>query len=107
MKTYIDYTDLIKYNELGIPKDPDNRHYQQFLKEIESGEAELIPYIPPAPTWSDIRFKRDNLLKESDWVGLTDVNLPNKQDWLDYRQALRDIPQDFANPEDVVWPSKP
>nr|WP_123950601.1 phage tail assembly chaperone [Vibrio crassostreae] len=24
-----------------------------------------------------------------------------------YRQALRDIPQTFTNPEDVVWPQKP
>ncbi|MGC3834992.1 phage tail assembly chaperone [Moritella viscosa] len=24
-----------------------------------------------------------------------------------YRQALRDIPQTFNNPDDVVWPTKP
>lgn len=24
-----------------------------------------------------------------------------------YRQALRDIPQTYTNPEDVVWPQKP
>jgi len=24
-----------------------------------------------------------------------------------YRQSLRDLPQTFANPEDVVWPTKP
>ncbi|CAK1887443.1 Phage tail assembly chaperone [Vibrio crassostreae] len=24
-----------------------------------------------------------------------------------YRQALRDIPQTYSNPEDVVWPQKP
>jgi Phage tail assembly chaperone protein len=27
--------------------------------------------------------------------------------WSAYRQALRDIPQDFDNPEDVVFPEVP
>lgn len=58
-------------------------------------------------TMDSVRQKRNALLKESDWVGLTDVNIPNKQAWLDYRQALRDLPQTFSKPEEVVWPNKP
>jgi len=30
-----------------------------------------------------------------------------RQRWLDYRQALRDIPQQKGFPFDVVWPEKP
>lgn len=108
MKTYIDYTDLIRYNELGIPKDPANRHYQQFLEELKKGEAELVPYVPPAPTWEEIRAQRDQLLIQSDWTTLPDAQpKPNKEAWLTYRQTLRDITKTYSSPEAVVWPTKP
>lgn len=58
-------------------------------------------------TMDSVRVKRNVLLKESDWVGLTDVNISNKEAWLSYRQVLRDIPQTFSAPEEVVWPNKP
>jgi len=57
--------------------------------------------------WVTVKDKRYNLLQCSDWTGLNDVSLPNKQQWVEYRQALRDIPQNFTNPGDVVWPEKP
>ena len=107
MKTYNDHNDTIVFDGLWIPKDPANRHYAQFLEELEEGKAELVPYIPPAPTWEQIRVQRDGLLAASDWTALKDVKLSNEQAWLDYRQALRDIPTTFANPFEVVWPIKP
>ena len=71
-------------------------------------QPEPEPEPQPEPiTWDTIRGQRNGLLYESDWVGLSDSNPPNKQAWLDYRQALRNIPQTFSNPEDVVWPQKP
>ena len=108
MKIYIDYnSDYIKFDESFIPKDKTNRDYATFLKELENREAELVPYTPPAPTWEDIKIKRNGLLIETDWLSFPDVTHPNRQAWLDYRQALRDIPQNFTNPQDVVWPVKP
>jgi hypothetical protein len=108
MKTYIEHTDTIHFNGLWIPKSPDNRHYQQFLEEQKNGEAELIPYTLPAPTWEQIRSQRDSLLVQSDWIGITDAQpKPNKEAWLDYRQALRDITITYSKPEDVIWPTKP
>lgn len=59
------------------------------------------------PTWNDIRSKRDILLKETDWAALPDVNFDLKQSWLVYRNKLRNIPQKFKSPEEVVWPEKP
>jgi hypothetical protein len=38
------------------------------------------------------RKHRDYLLKECDWVTCSDLNLPNKDEWITYRQALRDLP---------------
>ena len=108
MKTYIDYKNTIRSETGWIPKDPANRHYQQFLEEQAKGEAELIPYVPPAPTWEEIRAQRDVLLKDSDWSVASDATpKPSKEAWLTYRQALRDIPQTFSKPEEVVFPDKP
>jgi hypothetical protein len=109
-KQYINFDDIncIKFENSWIPKNPSNRHYQQFLEEQKREEAELIPYTPPAPTWEQIRAQRDSLLKETDWIGVSDAQpKPNKDAWLNYRQALRDITKIFSQPEDVVWPTKP
>lgn len=108
MKTYFEYIDAIYFEGLWIPKDSANRDYQQFLEEQAKGEAELVPYVPPAPTWEQIRAERNNLLKESDWVGTTDAQpKPSKEVWLTYRQALRDITKTYSSPEAVIWPQKP
>jgi len=56
--------------------------------------------------WESIRGFRNRLLSESDWTQLSDSPL-EKILWANYRTELRNIPQNFATPEDVIWPSKP
>ena len=108
MKTYIDHNNVIFFNDSWISKNSTNRHYQQFLEEQKNGEAELIPYTPPAPTWEEIRGQRDGLLTQSDWAIISDATpKPSKEAWLSYRQALRDITVTYSSPEAVVWPTKP
>ena len=83
---------------------------QMYGKEIvPNSEGYPVSVVPPdpVPTWDTVRAKRNVLLTESDWTDLPNTPLSNKQEWLDYRQALRDIPSTFTNPEDVVWPTKP
>jgi hypothetical protein len=109
MKTYYDINEYkIKLGKRCIPKKTDHWDYIQFLQELEKGEAELVPYVAPAPTWEQIRSQRDALLKDSDWSVAGDATpKPSKEAWLTYRQALRDIPTTFKTPEEVVWPKKP
>ena len=58
--------------------------------------------------WKDIRAKRDGLLNASDWAVMPDSPVADKQVWLDYRTALRDLPQTYsADPDSVVWPVAP
>jgi tail assembly chaperone len=59
--------------------------------------------------WAAIRRHRDELLSASDWTQLNDAVMTSEEKlaWSAYRQALRDIPQDFDNPEDVVFPEVP
>ena len=69
-------------------------------------------WLDPAPltlTWDDVRSSRDGLLAACDWTMAADAPLdePTREAWRDYRQALRDVPETFASPDDVVWPTKP
>lgn len=64
--------------------------------------------------WAAVRAYRNSLLTACDWTQIPDVPMDEKQraDWQDYRQALRDIPQQLgdgkpASPDDVVWPDSP
>ena len=51
------------------------------------------------------RAKRDDLLKETDHYGLSDVTMSD--DMTAYRQALRDVPQQEGFPGTITWPTKP
>ena len=57
--------------------------------------------------WKIIRERRDFRLKETDWTQVADVPDGIKTKAKEYRKKLRDIPQDFDNPDEVVWPEKP
>ena len=75
-------------------------------EEIEESNASQVE-----AKWYSVRFTRNNLLKESDIEIVSDkwdvMDSSLKSAWSDYRKALRDIPQTYSNPDDVVYPSKP
>ena len=58
-------------------------------------------------SWDQVRSKRDQALLECDWRAGKDVVLSTS--WKEYRQALRDLPQDHAESNDAAdaWPVKP
>ena len=56
--------------------------------------------------WIMLRSKRDELLKNSDLTQLGD-SPSNAVKWKAYRKLLRDLPTDYSNADDVVWPEKP
>jgi len=57
--------------------------------------------------WEEVRAERDKDLAESDWRALKDVVLSTP--WRDFRQALRDLPQNHAEANDAAdaWPTPP
>ena len=59
--------------------------------------------------WGEIRAKRNQLLKDSDYIMFPDITISaeKKEEWETYRQSLRDIPQDYDSPDEVVYPDKP
>ena len=91
-------TDL---NCIGTPID--NNVLQEAILESRTFVAKNI-----------IRRERNRLLLASDWVILSDVNLANKNEWITYRQQLRDITttQNItmdSNGEltNITWPTPP
>jgi len=51
-------------------------------------------------TWDHVRSVRDDELEKSDWRAVKDRVLPNE--WKEYRQALRDLPQNFDSANDAA-----
>ena len=71
--------------------------------ELEDALAQQQAEIP----WEHVRSRRDGLLADSDYVMMSDYPMDDKSGWEDYRQALRDVPQQDVLPDEVVWPDKP
>jgi len=79
-------------------------------EDLQEGETlyETVPDFP-VDNWLPIREKRDARLAQCDWTQLLDaaLTLEQRAAWSEYRQALRDLPQAFENPEDVIFPTTP
>tara|TARA_R100000458_G_C8134306_1_gene148078 strand:+ start:132 stop:497 length:366 start_codon:yes stop_codon:yes gene_type:complete len=52
-----------------------------------------------------LRKHRDQKLAETDWMANSDVTLSDA--WKKYRQDLRDMPANTADPSNPTWPTKP
>jgi len=57
--------------------------------------------------WHEVRRERDQALKDSDWRAVKDRVLSTA--WKEYRQALRDLPQNHDEANDAAdnWPVMP
>jgi len=69
--------------------------------------AEVIDSGEHDTTWEQVRWHRDRILAETDWRAVKDRTM--SQAWKDYRQALRDLPQDHEEANDAAdnWPEPP
>ena len=94
-----DYS-TIKWNDRNTISKPS-------LEEIQSKWDDVIVL---KIKMKDLRKERDELLIKTDKYALPDwphESLEKQKEWLEYRQALRDLPtvtEDLAN---VVWPVQP
>jgi hypothetical protein len=76
-------------------------------EQIENNDSLADIYIP---TWDDIRTQRNDMLLHAE----TQYNFDSPQEfidaWLEYKQALRDIPETYKDLEDlnqIGWPMQP
>ena len=84
-----------------VPVAPGNTDYD----EIVAAGTAIADYTAPAATWGSVRGERDQLLKDTDWQGMSDVTMSDAQKT--YRQALRDLPATNSDPTKIVFPDAP
>jgi hypothetical protein len=53
------------------------------------------------------RFQRNDYLFQSDFINFPDARIANVQEWLEYRQYLRDLPETPGWPKNIKWPERP
>jgi hypothetical protein len=105
--------DVYPVSEISRPEYDARTHY---LKQSEFYQVdgkwqlhytpEQLPYEQVA---NRIRAERDELLRLTDWIVSKsyESQSPVSQEWVEYRQALRDIPQQEGFPYEVQWPVEP
>lgn len=71
------------------------------IQSIEQDRAALQQAI--------VREDRARRLAVTDWTQLADspLSAEQKQAWSEYRQALREVPQQAGFPFDIIWPTQP
>lgn len=62
--------------------------------------------IPMDYVWERLRARRDQLLAASDFRMVVDAPW-DTEPWAQYRQALRDLPDNTTDPRLAVWPVAP
>ena len=86
---------------------------------LETEETTIVPFtdeenaaqdayerdVLPLEQMVDLREERNRRLAETDYFGMPDV--PMTDEMKAYRQALRDLPANTADPANPVWPVKP
>jgi len=88
----------------SIPMAEDNRDYAAYQEWLAAGNtpdpADPIDYM------GNLRAERDAKLAASDWTQVADSPV-DKTAWATYRQALRDLPANTADPANPTWPQEP
>ena len=69
--------------------------------EVSAKRDELVAAQP----LKELRAERDRRIAATDWWASSDLTMTAEQ--TAYRQALRDITENYSSLQDVVWPDKP
>lgn len=93
-------------------KEEDDAPIHQYLRsKIDSGEIKIQPpdTVSDEVIANEVRDERDALLSETDKYMTLDYPITDESKQLlrEYRQALRDIPDQDGFPHSIVWPQKP
>ena len=92
-------------NYEGLRWSDKNTIIKPTIEELTSKHEEYRAAQP----LNDLRAERDALLSQTDKYATIDFphrSMAAKQAWLDYRQALRDLPAS-TDPSNPTWPTPP
>jgi hypothetical protein len=84
--------------------------FPELSEEVQQWlESESEEEITDEQWFAIARWWRNALLTESDWSQIPDNSLNSSQrnEWIVYRQQLRDLPGNYSNPQEIVFPDLP
>jgi len=105
--------DELNYNEaIPIKREQFTTHQTQWVKDddLVYREEVISAVVDEAAKYEAeanvVRIERDQLLAACDWTQLADCPLDeaDRIAWANYRQGLRDVPQQAGFPGAVEWP---
>lgn len=114
VKNSVDYDSRLQYIS----------HYEYVIRDTYVEETPVLINIPQPSIdelklefMNSVRSKRNNLLAESDWTQMLDIQSIKSPEWImswkTYRQQLRDFPEVCENImptndiDSLLWPTKP
>ncbi len=94
------------------PDDPDPRSIGRELHARALLDPRIEPDFPSPKEEEEalarlVRSQRDQRLRATDWTQLPDVPAATRAAYVEYRRALRNIPDQQGFPAAVVWPVAP
>jgi len=116
----VEHYELVEIGEQDLT---DSAYIDGNFVSVGYADQEGYVFNPSSLSWEDglsiderssivlneLRSKRDALLKRCDWTQVADAPV-DKDAWKAYRQALRDLPDNYdtiTNIDDVEWPVPP
>lgn len=96
---------VLKVDDYEDPTTEEEFKKLQYESDVEitwEQYQQLYPEIENKIGLKQLRFNRDILLQKTDWIMTVDSfqTLQNKEEWVAYRKALRDLPE---NPPPFKW----
>lgn len=91
----------------------ENSPYYQYpytIEELTPEEIAINQEKKRQLDWIPFRQQRDQLLRDSDWTQIGDYSLVSEEErvlWAAYREELRNLPETYPDPADIVWPTRP
>jgi hypothetical protein len=96
--TFLLYPNAVRVSDTYGAFDADGNKIEVDETAIAAKVAELqVEY-----QWNELRQQRNQLLTETDWTANSDVVMTDEMKT--YRQALRDLPANTADPVNPTWP---
>lgn len=97
---YDDRTEAITLST--TPEFVDGEWVVQWIKRDKTDE-EIRAYDNRVAEF--VKAERNRMLAATDWMALSDNTI--SEEWVQYRQELRDITKQEGYPHNVKWPTKP
>jgi hypothetical protein len=82
-----------------------NIPYSDERNALRDAEEAALAAGADGRAFAALREKRDQLLHDTDWWASSDLSIT--EDQTTYRQALRDLPANTADPANPTWPVAP